>query len=86
LGGQCNWFFQYKEEYDRSKERAESLKGRIIIKVRQSTVEPVFGTLINYIGMKKISSRGIKQANIIMLMASTAYNLQKLMRYVQKTR
>ena len=36
--------------------------------------------------MKKISSRGIEQANKVMLMAGTAYNLQKLMRYVQKTR
>jgi len=63
----------YKEEYDRAKERAESIKGRIMKKVRQSTVEPVFGTLINYMGMKKISSRGIEQANKIMLMAGTAY-------------
>jgi len=74
----------YKEEYDRAKERAESIKGRVMKKVRQSTVEPVFGTLINYMGMKKINARGIEQANKVMLMAGTAYNLQKLMRYVQK--
>jgi len=55
-------------------------------KVRQSTVEPVFGTLINFMGMSKISTRGIEQANKVMLMAGTAYNLQKLMRYIQKTR
>jgi transposase len=76
----------YKEEYDRAKERAESIKGRVMKKVRQSTVEPVFGTLINYMGMKKINARGIEQANKVMLMAGTAYNLQKLMRYVQKAR
>jgi transposase len=76
----------YKEEYDRAKERAESVKGRVMKKVRQSTVEPVFGTLINFMGMKKISSRGIDQANKVMLMAGTAYNLQKLMRYVQTAR
>jgi transposase len=76
----------YKEEYDRAKERTESIKGGIMKKVRQSTVEPVFGTLINYMGMKKISSRGIEQADKVMLMAGTAYNLQKLLRYVQKTR
>ena len=33
----------YKEEYDRAKERAESVKGKIMKKKRQSTVEPVFG-------------------------------------------
>jgi hypothetical protein len=76
----------YKQEYDRAKERAESIKGRIMKKLRQSTVEPVFGTLINYMGMKKINTRGIEQANKVMLMAGIAYNLQKLMRYVQKTR
>jgi len=76
----------YKEEYDRAKERANSNKGIIMKKVRQSTVEPVFGTLINFIGMRKINARGIEQANKVMLMAGTAYNLQKLMRYVQKTR
>ena len=55
-------------------------------KLRQSTVEPVFGTLINYMGMSKISSRGIEQANKVMIMAGAAYNLQKLMRYMNKNR
>ena len=76
----------YKEEYDRAKERAESIKGKIMKKKRQSTVEPVFGTLINYMGMKKIGVRGLEQANKVMLMAGAAYNLKKLMNYVQKSR
>jgi transposase len=76
----------YREEYERAIERITSKKGRIMKKVRQSTVEPVLGTLINFMGMNKISSRGIEQANKVMLMAGSAYNLRKLMRYVQKTR
>jgi hypothetical protein len=44
-------------------------------------VEPVFGTLINYTGMRKINTRGIESANKVMLMAAMAYNLKKLMRY-----
>jgi len=36
--------------------------------------------------MKKINARGIEQANKVMLMVGTAYNLQKLMRFVEKTR
>jgi transposase len=76
----------YREEYERAIERVTSRTGKIMKKLRQSTVEPVFGTLINYMGMSKISARGIEQANKVMLMAGTAYNLQKLMRYIQKTR
>ncbi len=33
------------------------------MKKRQSTVEPVIGTLINYQGMKKVHTKGLKQAN-----------------------
>lgn len=76
----------YRDEYERAIERVTSKTGKIMKKVRQSTVEPVLGTLINFMGMSKISSRGIEQANKVMLMAGTAYNLQKLMRYIHKTR
>jgi len=50
-------------------------------KLRQSTVEPVLGTLINFLGMKRINTRGIKLANKCMIMAAVAYNLKKMMRY-----
>ena len=76
----------YRDEYERAIERVTSRTGKIMKKLRQSTVEPVFGTLINFMGMSKISVRGIEQANKVMLMAGSAYNLQKLMRYVHKTR
>ena len=76
----------YRDEYERAIKRVTSRKGKITKKLRQSTVEPVFGTLINYMGMSKISSRGIEQANKVMLMAGAAYNLQKLMRYMNKNR
>ncbi len=48
---------------------------------RQSTVEPVFGSLLNYYGMRKVNTKGIKQANKIMLTAATAYNLKKLLKF-----
>ncbi len=53
--------------------------------VRQSTVEPVFGTLINFTGMGKINTRGIESANKVMLMAAIAYNLKKLMKHHRKS-
>lgn len=71
----------YKEYYDRALERARSKKGRYYKTLRQSTVEPVFGTLINFLGMRKINTRGIESANKVMLMAAIAYNLKKLLKY-----
>ena len=75
----------YKAEYDRAQIRSHSRKGRYYKTLRQSTVEPVFGTLINFMGMRKINTRGIHNANKAMLMAAIAYNLKKLMKYQANT-
>ena len=48
---------------------------------RQSTVEPVLGTLINFMGIRRIWTRGIKGANKFMLGAAIAYNLKKWLNY-----
>ena len=71
----------YKDYYDRAMERAKSRKGKYYKTLRQCTVEPVFGTLINFTGMRKINTRGIESANKVMLMAAIAYNLKKLLKY-----
>jgi len=52
-----------------------------ISRIRSSTVEPVLGTLINFLNMKKINSRGMSQANKHVLMAALCYNLKKLMKF-----
>lgn len=49
-----------------------------------ATVEPVFGTLINFMGMRKVNTRGQSGANKCMLMAATAFNLKKLLKYALK--
>jgi hypothetical protein len=36
--------------------------------------------------MRKINTRGIEQANKVMLMAASAYNLKKLMKHIEKHR
>jgi uncharacterized protein (UPF0179 family) len=69
----------YKAEYDRNIDRIKNNKWHK--KERMSTVEPVFGTLLNFLGMKKVNTRGLKQANKCMIMASVAYNLKKLLKY-----
>jgi hypothetical protein len=48
---------------------------------RQSTVEPVFGSLTQFFGMRKVNIRGIKQANKVMLMSASAYNLKKYLKH-----
>jgi len=53
---------------------------------RSSTVEPVIGTLTQYLGMQKVNVRGLAQANKVMHMAATAYNLKKLLKWEQNRR
>ena len=66
----------------------ERLKGsyaRKMKKLGQSTVEPVLGTLINFLAMKRVNTRGIKQANKCMMMAAIAYNVKKMLKFKSKT-
>ena len=71
----------YREEYERNKARLKKNKWHKA--KRMSTVEPVFGHLINFLGMRKVNTRGIQQANKCMLMAACAHNLKKLLKYGQ---
>ena len=52
--------------------------------IRRSTVEPVFGTLMEFQGMRKMNTIGIRQANKNMLMAAVAYNIKKYLKFDRK--
>jgi len=52
---------------------------------RQSTVEPVFGTLTQFMGLRKINTIGIQQANKVMHLSAMAYNLKKYLKFISKT-
>jgi transposase len=65
--------------YQRMHERMQSKKAKILMKKRQSTVEPVIGSLVNYTGMKKVNTRGLEQANKCMTLSAVAYNIKKLL-------
>jgi transposase len=71
----------YKDYYDRAIKRVNSYIGKRMKNLRQSTVEPVFGSLINFYAMNKVNTRGIELAHKCMLMAAIAYNLKKYMKY-----
>ena len=51
---------------------------------RQSTVEPVFGTLTQFMGLRKVNTIGIKQANKVTHLSAMAYNLKKYLKFTQK--
>ncbi len=74
----------YRAEYERNNTRVRSPLGRELKYKRQSTVEPVFGTLTQYLGLRKINTKGIKQANKVMHMAAIAYNLKKYLKFERK--
>lgn len=57
---------------------------RFLTKRRSSRVEPVLGTLINFHNMKRVNTRGIKNANKHVLMAALTYNLKKYLKFITK--
>lgn len=67
--------------FDQMHQRMQTKYGRTMMRVRQSTAEPVLGTLINYRGMRRINTRGIEKANKCLLMAAVAYNLKKMLKF-----
>ena len=73
-----------KPLYDRMHIKLETPKAKRMKKLRSSTVEPVLGTLVNYLGMRRVNTRGIEQANKCMLMAAIAYNLKKLLKFTTR--
>ena len=75
----------YKDEYERNITRVNSKQGRYMKAKRSSTVEPVFGTLTQFMGLRKINTIGIQQANKVMHLSAIAYNLKKYLKFIQKT-
>jgi hypothetical protein len=64
--------------------KLQTAKAKRMKKLRSSTVEPVLGTLVNFLGMRRVNTRGIEQANKCMLMAAIAYNLKKLLKFTAR--
>lgn len=74
----------YRAEYERNNKRVNSKYGRAMKKLRQSRVEPVFGTLTQFMGLRKINTRGLAQANKVMHLSAIAYNLKKYLNFETK--
>jgi transposase len=74
----------YRAEYERNIARVNSPQGRYMKGKRQSTVEPVFGTLTQFMGLGKVNTLGLAQANKCMHLSAMAYNLKKYLKFIQK--
>lgn len=76
----------HKGLYDKMHQKLTQNPGyaKRMVKVRSKTVEPVLGTLINFTNMKRVNTRGIKQANKHVLMAALTYNLKKYLKFIVK--
>lgn len=75
-----------KHLYDEMHLRLQKPYAKRMKKLRQATVEPVLGTLINFMGIRRIWTRGLRNANKFMLGAAIAYNLKKWLNYTQQNR
>jgi len=71
----------YDAPYRRAWQRQQSRRGQRLRRVRQSTVEPVFGNLIHHYGLRRVNVRGHAGAHKTMLLTAVAYNLKKLLKY-----
>jgi transposase len=73
-----------KHLYDKMHARLQTVNREKIRQLRSSTVEPVLGTLVNFLAMRRVNTRGIKQAAKCILMSAIAYNLKKLLKWEQR--
>lgn len=84
---QCCKKSRYKEvghsvdkcHYDKAYQLLTTRQGKRKARLRGKTVEPVWGTVLAFRGLKKVFTKGNDLANKQVLMAATAYNLKKLL-------
>jgi hypothetical protein len=70
--------------YRRAWHRQHSRAGQQMRRVRQRTVEPVFGSLLHHYGLRRVGTKGQAAAHKAMLLSAIAYNLKKLLKYQSK--
>ena len=71
----------YDAAYYRAWQRQHSRRGYRHRRLRQSTVEPVFGHLLHHYGLRRMNVRGLAGAHKTMLLTAVAYNLKKLLKH-----
>ena len=70
-----------KPYYDRMHEKMQTPYAKKMSRIRSRTVEPVLGTLLNFLNMRRVNTRGIELATKHVMMAALCYNLKKYMKF-----
>ena len=63
---------------ERMAQRTSTAAGRALYKLRQQTVEPVFGIIKSAMGFRSFSMRGLEKAELEWTLVSASYNLKRL--------
>ncbi|GAA4346428.1 IS1182 family transposase [Hymenobacter saemangeumensis] len=71
----------YDAAYYRAWQRQQTRRGHRQRRLRQSTVEPVFGHLLHHYGLRRMNVRSQAGAHKTMLLTAVAYNLKKLLKH-----
>jgi transposase len=71
----------YDAHYRRALARQQSQPGRRMRRLRQRTIEPVFGSLLQHYGLRRVNTRGRSSAHKTMLLTAIAFNLKKLLKH-----
>ena len=74
----------YDTHYRQALARQQSRPGRRMRQLRQRTVEPVFGSLLQHYGLRRVNTRGHSSAHKTMLLTAIAFNLKKLLKHQSK--
>jgi transposase len=71
----------YHAAYYRAWQRQQTRRGYRYRRLRQSTVEPVFGHLLHHYGLRRMNVRGQAGAHKTLLLKAVAYNLKTLLKH-----
>lgn len=71
----------YDAHYRRALARQQSRPGRHMRRLRQRTMEPVFGSLLQHYGLRRVNTRGRSSAHKTMLFTAPAFNLKQLLKH-----
>ncbi len=74
----------YDATYLRAWQRQQSRAGQRRRRVRQGTVEPVFGNLLHHYRLRRVNTKGQAAAHKAMLLSAVVYNFKKLLKYRPK--
>jgi radical SAM protein with 4Fe4S-binding SPASM domain len=73
-----------KPYYDRMHRKMQTDYAKKLSRIRSRTVEPVLGTLINFLNMRRVNTRGISLASKHVMMSAISYNLKKYLKFISK--